>query len=77
MPAGKGAALLMAIGYIKTDNVVNYEEYTERDVSVTNQEVMSMFRNEISGIFGNGNKILPVPSRVILEAQTVKIRPPA
>lgn len=67
----------MAIRYIKTDNVVNYEEYTESDVSVTNQEVMSMFRNEISGIFGNGNKMLPVLLRVILEAQTVKIRPPA
>lgn len=48
-------SLLLAVGYIKADNVEKYEEYTECDVSVTNQEVMSMFRNEILGMFDNGN----------------------
>lgn len=48
-------SLLLAIGYIKADNVMKYEEYTECDVSVTNREVMSMFRNEILGMFDNGN----------------------
>ena len=48
-------SLLLAIGYIKADHVVKREEYTECDVSVTNEEVMSMFRNEIPGMFDNGS----------------------
>lgn len=48
-------SLLLAIGYIKADQVVKREEYTECDVSVTNEEVMSMFRNEILGMFDNGS----------------------
>lgn len=48
-------SLLLAIGYIKADHVVKREEYTECDVSVTNEEVMSMFRNEILGMFDNGS----------------------
>lgn len=47
-------SLLLAIGYIKADHVIKHEEYTECDVSVTNQEVMSMFRTEIRGMFHNG-----------------------
>lgn len=48
-------SLLLAIGYVKADNVVKEQEYTECDVSVTNQEVMSMFRNEIINMFENGS----------------------
>lgn len=47
-------SLLLAVGYIKADNVVKHEEYTECDVSVTNREVMSMFRTQILGMFDNG-----------------------
>lgn len=47
-------SLLLSIGYIKADHVVKYQEYTECDLSVTNLEVMSMFRNEILGMFENG-----------------------
>ena len=47
-------SLLLAVGYIKADNVIKNEEITECDVSVTNREVMGMFRNEILGMFHNG-----------------------
>lgn len=50
-------SLLLAIGYIKADHVVKYGEITECDVSVTNEEVMGMFRYEILAMFDNGNAI--------------------
>ena len=50
-------SLLLAVGYIKADNVRKYGEITECDVSVTNQEVMQMFYTEIRGMFVNGNAI--------------------
>lgn len=40
-------SLLLAVGYIKAENVVKDNEWTECDVSVTNKEVMSMFRTQI------------------------------
>ena len=42
-------SLLLAVGYIKADNVKKKGEITECDVSVTNQEVMGMFRSQIRG----------------------------
>lgn len=48
-------SLLLAIGYIKADNVVKILEYTECDVSVTNKEVMSMFETQILGMFEDGS----------------------
>lgn len=48
-------SLLLSIGYIKADNVVKYDEYTECDVSVTNHEVMSMFKTEVMGMMKNGS----------------------
>lgn len=48
-------SLLLAIGYIKADNVVRILEYTECDVSVTNKEVMSMFETQILGMFEGGS----------------------
>ena len=50
-------SLLLAVGYIKADNVVKDNGITECDVSVTNQEVMYMFRTEIRGMFFNGNAL--------------------
>ena len=50
-------SLLLAVGYIKADHVKKYGEITECDVSVTNQEVMEMFRYEILAMFENGNEI--------------------
>lgn len=50
-------SLLLAVGYIKADNVIKHGEITECDVSVTNQEVMEMFRYEILAMFENGNAI--------------------
>ena len=47
-------SLLLSIGYIKADNVEKYLEYTECDLSVTNKEVMEMFKTEIIGMFKNG-----------------------
>lgn len=49
--------LLLAVGYIKADHVKKYGEITECDVSVTNREVMEMFRYEILAMFENGNEI--------------------
>ena len=48
-------SLLLAVGYIKAENVVKDNEWTECDVSVTNKEVMSMFRTQIIAMFSNGN----------------------
>ena len=50
-------SLLLAVGYIKADNVKKCGEITECDVSVTNQEVMEMFRYEILAMFENGNAV--------------------
>lgn len=50
-------SLFLAVGYIKADHVVKYGELTECDVSVTNQEVMEMFRYEILAMFENGNAV--------------------
>ncbi len=48
-------SLLLAVGYIKADNVVKRGEITECDVSVTNQEVMEMFKHEIKGMMDDGD----------------------
>ena len=48
-------SLLLSVGYIKAENVVKNNELTECDVSVTNKEVMAMFRTEIVAMFANGN----------------------
>ena len=45
----------LAVGYIKAENVVKDNEWTECDVSVTNKEVMAMFRTQIVAMFSNGN----------------------
>lgn len=47
-------SLLLSVGYIKAENVVKQNELTECDVSVTNKEVMAMFRTEIVAMFSNG-----------------------
>lgn len=51
-------SLLLSVGYIKADNVVRHGETIECDVTVTNQEVMGMFKHEILGMFENGNAII-------------------
>lgn len=47
-------SLLLAVGYIKAENIVRSVEGIECDVSVTNYEVMAMFKTEILGMFHNG-----------------------
>lgn len=47
-------SLLLAVGYIKAENIVRSAEGIECDVSVTNREVMAMFKTEILGMFHNG-----------------------
>lgn len=47
-------SLLLSVGYIKAENVVHKVDTIECDVSVTNKEVMAMFRTEILGMFHNG-----------------------
>lgn len=47
-------SLLLAVGYIKAENIVRSVEGIECDVSVTNCEVMAMFKTEILGMFHNG-----------------------
>lgn len=47
-------SLLLAVGYIKAENIVRGVEGIECDVSVTNYEVMAMFKTEILGMFHNG-----------------------
>ena len=46
-------SLLLSVGYIKAENVVHKVDTIECDVSVTNKEVMAMFRTEILGMFRN------------------------
>ncbi len=60
-------SLLLSVGYIKADHVVKYNEITECDVSVTNQEVMGMFQTEILSMFDNGFSIYPQFVRALLE----------
>lgn len=43
-------SLLLSVGYIKAENVVHKVDTIECDVSVTNKEVMAMFRTEILGL---------------------------
>ncbi len=52
-------SLLLAVGYIKAENVVKDREITECDVLVTNQEVMGMFEYEIVSMFFNGYSEYP------------------
>lgn len=52
-------SLLLAVGYIKAENVVIADGMTECDVSVTNREVMGMFKYEIVSMFENGFSIYP------------------
>ena len=66
-------SLLLAVGYIKADNVKKHGELTECDVSVTNQEVMGMFRYEILEMFKNGNAIYNAFVTALLEHQTEKM----
>lgn len=47
----------LAVGYIKAENVVKQGESTWCDMSVTNREVMGMFRYEILAMFENGNAV--------------------
>lgn len=47
-------SLLLVVGYIKAENIVRSVEGIECDVSVTNREVMAMFKTEILGMFHNG-----------------------
>lgn len=42
------------VGDIKAENIVHSVEGIECDVSVTNREVMAMFKTEILGMFHNG-----------------------
>jgi len=50
-------SLFLADGYIKAENVVKQGESTWCDMSVTNREVMGMFRYEILAMFENGNAV--------------------
>ena len=50
-------SLFLAVGYIKAENVVKQGESTWCDMSVTNREVMGMFRYEILAMFENGNAV--------------------
>lgn len=47
-------SLLLSVGYIKAENVVKRKNLIECDVTVTNEEVMSMFQYEIVSMFQNG-----------------------
>ena len=66
-------SLLLAVGYIKADNVIKHGEITECDVSVTNQEVMEMFRYEILAMFENGNAIYGDFVDALLEHRTEEL----
>lgn len=66
-------SLLLAVGYIKADNVKKRGELTECDVSVTNQEVMDMFRYEILEMFKNGNAIYNEFVTALLDHQVEKM----
>lgn len=39
-------SLLLAVGYVKAENVIRENEMITCDLSVTNEEVMGMFRTE-------------------------------
>ena len=60
-------SLLLSVGYIKADHVVKDQEITECDVSVTNKEVMGMFRTEIMGMFHNGMSICNEFAQALVE----------
>ena len=63
-------SLLLAVGYIKAENVVKDNEWTECDVSVTNKEVMSMFRTQIVAMFSNGNIAYENFTRALIRHRT-------
>ena len=63
-------SLLLAVGYIKAENVVKDNEWTECDVSVTNKEVMSMFRTQIIAMFSNGNIAYENFTRALIRHRT-------
>lgn len=60
-------SLLLAVGYIKAENVVRRGGLIECDVSVTNEEVMGMFAYEILSMFENGFSIYPRFAKALLE----------
>ena len=60
-------SLLLSVGYVKADHVEKHGEITECDVSVTNEEVMEMFRYEILAMFENGNALYPDFVMALLE----------
>ena len=63
-------SLFLAVGYIKAENVVKDNEWTECDVSVTNKEVMSMFRTQIIAMFSNGNIAYENFTRALIKHRT-------
>lgn len=60
-------SLLLAVGYIKAENVVRRLGMIECDVSVTNEEVMGMFAYEIVSMFENGFSIYPRFAEALLK----------
>ena len=60
-------SLLLSVGYIKAENVVHKVDTIECDVSVTNKEVMAMFRTEILGMFRNGFSVYNRFVKALLE----------
>ena len=60
-------SLLLSVGYIKAENVVHKVDAIECDVSVTNKEVMAMFRTEILGMFRNGFSVYNRFVKALLE----------
>ena len=66
-------SLLLSVGYIKADHVVKDQEITECDVSVTNKEVMGMFRTEIMGMFHNGMSICNEFAQALVEHKIEKL----
>ena len=60
-------SLLLSVGYIKAENVVHKVDTIECDVSVTNKEVMAMFRTEILGMFHNGFSVYNRFVKALLE----------
>ncbi len=60
-------SLLLAVGYIKAENVVRDKGLIECDVSVTNEEVMGMFEYEIVSMFENGFSDYPRFAEALLK----------
>lgn len=60
-------SLLLAVGYIKAENVVRKRDLIECDVSVTNEEVMGMFEYEIVSMFENGFSVYPRFAEALLK----------